>query len=205
VFAQVDPLPGPEVETPISDGNCETAAEERGLDMRGHIVGPFCVVSIIRGVFRCELIEMTLQIRPDRRIGVLVDRQGRGGVLNKKMKYPPTDRRNLREPGDDLGRHEMEPALPRRERDVLLNKRHGGFPLCALPVLYSEEPYGVINVGIFPPIVYLCRAALWMAGISEAGVLDDYADSVTDDRRTGNVMMNFAPQFFWVSSRIVPP
>ena len=86
MFAEVDPLPGPEVETPVRDGNRETAAKERGLDMRGHIVGPFNVVREIGGVFGGELIEVALQIRPDRRIGVLVDCQGRGGVLNKKMK-----------------------------------------------------------------------------------------------------------------------
>lgn len=54
--------------------------------MRGHIVGPFNIVREMGGAFGGELIEMTFQIRPDGRIGVLVDCQGRRGVLNKKMK-----------------------------------------------------------------------------------------------------------------------
>ena len=103
--------------------------------MRGHVVGPLGIMSVVWNIFGNEFIEMPLQVRPYRRIGVLVDSQGRGRVLDKEMKYPPPNGGELGEPGDDLGCYKMEPKLPGLERDLLLNKRHGGIPLCALAVL----------------------------------------------------------------------
>ena len=92
--------------------------------MRGHVVGSLGIVRVIRGIFGSKLIEMALQVRAHGRVGVLVDRQGRGCVLNEKMKYPPTHGGELREARDDLGCDEMKPPLPGREYDLFLYTGH---------------------------------------------------------------------------------
>ena len=92
--------------------------------MRGHVVGSLGIVRVIRGIFGSKLIEMALQVRAHGRVGVLVDRQGCGCVLNEKMKHPAAHGGELREARNDLGCDEMKPPLPGREYDLFLYKGH---------------------------------------------------------------------------------
>jgi hypothetical protein len=79
---------------------------------------------VIRGILGSKHIEMALQIRADGRVGVLVDRQGRGCVWNEKMKYSAAHGGELREARDDLGCDEMKPPLPGRKYDLFLYTGH---------------------------------------------------------------------------------
>ena len=92
--------------------------------MRGHVIGSFRIMRVIRGILGSKHIEMALQIRADGRVGVLVARQGRGCVLNEKMDYPASHGGKLGEPGDDLGCYEMKPPPPGTERYRFLKPVH---------------------------------------------------------------------------------
>src|ERR1017187_702427 len=92
--------------------------------MRGHVVGSLGIMRVVRGILGSKLIEMAIQIRAHGRVGVLVDRQGRGCVLNEKMKYSAAHGGKLGEPGDDLGCYEMKPPLPGRKYDLFLYTGH---------------------------------------------------------------------------------
>src|SRR5690625_5390426 len=55
--------------------------------MRRHIVIPFVVVAVVGRPLGHKFVEMALQVLAHCRVGVLVDCQGGGGVLNEYVQY----------------------------------------------------------------------------------------------------------------------
>jgi arylsulfatase A-like enzyme len=58
VFAQVDALPGAEVQAPGGDRHRHTASKQRRLDVRRHVVGALGGVDVVGRVFRHHLVEV---------------------------------------------------------------------------------------------------------------------------------------------------
>ena len=53
--------------------------------MRRHVVRPFVGVDVVGGVFGNHHVEMTLKVAAHRRVGVFVDGQGGGTVLDEDV------------------------------------------------------------------------------------------------------------------------
>jgi hypothetical protein len=78
----VDALPRAESRPPADDWNGELRIAERGADVRGHIVRPFHGVPVELVVLRRQPAEVIVEVGNDVGVGVFLDRQGRGGVMN---------------------------------------------------------------------------------------------------------------------------
>lgn len=80
MFAEVDALPGSEMQASISQGYGQALSEQRGLQMCRHIVRPFVGVLVVGSVFGSEPVEMLFEIRTNIGAGILVEGQRGGGV-----------------------------------------------------------------------------------------------------------------------------
>src|SRR5690606_6739582 len=85
VFTKVNPLPGAQCQLAVGDRNGERRADDHALYMGGGVVRPFEGVLVVIGVLRHHDIEVPFQITAYVRIGVFIDRQGSGGVLNEQV------------------------------------------------------------------------------------------------------------------------
>ena len=56
VLPEVHALPCAEQKISVTEGNAELGGGERGLDMGGHVVGPFQGVGVERIIFRHQSI-----------------------------------------------------------------------------------------------------------------------------------------------------
>ena len=87
-FAEVDALPGAEVEPTAGDGDGEADAEKGALGMGGHVVESFHGVVVIGFVFANEVVHDLFHIAADVGVGIFVDGQGTGGVLYEEVEEP---------------------------------------------------------------------------------------------------------------------
>ena len=71
MLAQGDPLPGAERELTIADRDHDTAAEQRGLHVGGHVIRPLIRV-FVRKRLRGQLLEHRFEVGPHLGIGVLM-------------------------------------------------------------------------------------------------------------------------------------
>src|SRR5450755_680813 len=62
MLAQVDPLPGPEYQSPARHGQRQRRPQQRRLDMRGHVIGPLERVRPIAGPLRNRLVEPGFEV-----------------------------------------------------------------------------------------------------------------------------------------------
>ena len=72
-LAEVDTLPGAEVEAAIGDRDGEAHAEERALGMGRHIIGTLHGVVIVGLAFPHEAVHNLVQVGAHVGIGILVD------------------------------------------------------------------------------------------------------------------------------------
>ena len=80
---QIDRLPGAERHLAIDAPGSAASRRQHGLDMRGHVVRPFGVMSPA-GIFGRKARKRRLQIREHGRIGVFLDRQRCRGVADEQ-------------------------------------------------------------------------------------------------------------------------
>ncbi len=85
VFAQVNSLPGAQIQPTIRDWNRNRVSQHSGFQMGGHIIGPFIIVLVIRLVFGDCLVEKTLKVSSYRWVGVLVNSQASRRMLNENV------------------------------------------------------------------------------------------------------------------------
>lgn len=88
VLAQVDPLPGAQVQSSIADRDGQIRANHGCLDMACYVVR--ALIDVREHTIRCpflgrDFIEGDLEVRTDRGVGILINRQGGRGVLNKNV------------------------------------------------------------------------------------------------------------------------
>ena len=87
MFEQINTLPRPQHRHARNDRNADRDRHQGRLDMRWHVVRPLVSVREIghRGM-RCrrhETREELFEVRLHLRVGVLLDQERTGGVLNK--------------------------------------------------------------------------------------------------------------------------
>lgn len=75
VFAKVYALPGAKPQLTVSNRDIEAIAEDAGLQMRGHVIRAFVLMTIIRFVFWNRMVEVALKILAYARIRILIDGQ----------------------------------------------------------------------------------------------------------------------------------
>ena len=78
-LAEEDPLPGPEREAAVADRHEHVGAHERRADVRRGVL--LALFDVLPGpVLGDDPLERGLEVARDGRVGVLVDRDARGGV-----------------------------------------------------------------------------------------------------------------------------
>lgn len=102
MLTEIDSLPSSEPEPSLPYRQGERAADQDGFDVRGHIVWPLQGVLIVGSAFRNHLMEMAFQISANIRVGILIDRQGGRGMLEKEMEHPDLDLTDLGQCGEDF-------------------------------------------------------------------------------------------------------
>src|SRR5690606_24864113 len=85
VLAEVDTLPGAQRQPPIGYRQAHVATEQAGFEMGRQIVRPFVIMLVTAFALGHQAVEETLEIAPDRAIGVLVDGQRGRGVLQPEV------------------------------------------------------------------------------------------------------------------------
>ena len=91
VLAEVDPLPGPERRPALAHRQGQRRAQQRRLDVGGHVVLALQRVGPVRRPFRHRLVEPGLEVAPHFRRGVLAQRQRGRGVLDQQVQHPDRD------------------------------------------------------------------------------------------------------------------
>ena len=121
VLAQVDPLPGPEREPAPRHRQRQRRPEQRGLDVRRHVVGALQRVGPVRSVLRNRGVEVGLEVAAHVRRGVLVQGQRGRGVLDQQVQQPDRDVAQLGQGVDDVPRDEVKPPRAGTEVDLALD------------------------------------------------------------------------------------
>lgn len=83
MLPKVNPLPSPKRQTSVTDRDRQTGGGQRCLDVCWHVVGAFGVVRVQRIVFRHKAIQPALEITLGGPIGILLDGEARGRVLDE--------------------------------------------------------------------------------------------------------------------------
>lgn len=123
MLTQKDSLPRPQAKSSLADRNRHRTAQHRCLHMRGHVVGPFTGVDI-RKVFGSNVVERRFQVARDIGVGILVDRQRCGSVLDVDVQQSNLNRRQFRHRIQDVRRDQMKTATERWERQSMLKPAH---------------------------------------------------------------------------------
>ncbi len=121
MFAQINALPCAQVQPPVTDGNRKRAADEQTLDVSGHVIRALVGVPVVGHVGRGQMpAEVRFQVRPHRRIGILVKSQRGGGVLNENMHQPHGNLADLGHLLQHVAGDEMKAAGSRAQDDGFL-------------------------------------------------------------------------------------
>ena len=73
-FAEVDALPGAEVEAPVGDWDGEAHAEEGTLGVCGHVIGSFHGVLVVGFVFSHKVVHNLIEVGAHVGVCILIDR-----------------------------------------------------------------------------------------------------------------------------------
>lgn len=120
VFAQVDPLPGTQIRPAIGDRQAQAVAQQAALDVRRQVVAAFQGVPVVRLVLAYGAVEPGLEVAAHRGVGVLVEGQRGGGVLDEHMHQPDPYLADRRAMGEDLVSHQMKAATAGFELEAVL-------------------------------------------------------------------------------------
>ena len=106
IFAEVDALPRPHVQTAIGDGNRQADSAECRLGMSRHVVGTFQRVFLFRSVLGNQSIENGLHVHAHIRVAVLVDAESATRMLREDI--DDASFREHRQLSQNLIRHQVE-------------------------------------------------------------------------------------------------
>lgn len=102
MLAEIDSLPSSEPKPSLSYRQGERATDQDRFDVRGHVIRPLQGMLVVGSAFRNHLMEMAFQISTDIRIGILIDRQGGGGMLKEEVEETDLDLTDLGQCGEDF-------------------------------------------------------------------------------------------------------
>ena len=106
IFAEVDALPRPHVQTAIGDGNRQADSAECRLGMSRHVVGTFQRVLVLRSVLGNQPVENGLHVHAHIRVAVLVDAESATRMLREDI--DDASLRELRQLSQNFIRHQVE-------------------------------------------------------------------------------------------------
>lgn len=134
MLEEIDSLPGAKQQTPVLHRNRELGLGQRRSDMGGHVVRPFGRMTVERRVFGHQTAEESLQIPLHVGIGILLNRQGSGGVTAEKSEQPVPES-TLLQPAGNLPCDICQTLARGRDRDGRLRlfheiKLHRGDIIC---------------------------------------------------------------------------
>lgn len=124
---KVDALPGAQRRPAVGDRQAQAAAQQAALDVRRQIVAAFEGVPVVRLVLAHRAVEPGLEVAAHRGVGVLVEGQRGGGVLDEHMHQPDPDLADGRTVGEDLVGDQMKAAAAGFELEAVLVP-HGPVP-----------------------------------------------------------------------------
>lgn len=86
VLTQVNPLPGPQCQATIADGNRNGGTQQRRLHVGWHVIRSLQSVYQRQASFRGDVIKKSLHIDANIRIGILIDGEAGGRMQDEKVK-----------------------------------------------------------------------------------------------------------------------
>lgn len=124
VFTKIDALPRSQIQPPVRDRDGDRVTQHGRFQVSGHIIGAFIIVLVIRRIFGNGLIEKTLEIAPHGWIGIFIDGQAGGCVLDEHLQQPNPDLLQVRKfPLNDAG-NQVKTARIGGQVNGLLKSRH---------------------------------------------------------------------------------
>ena len=123
VFAEVNTLPGAEIETALGDGNGQADTAESGLGMGWHIIAALHCMFVSRQIFGYQTIEDCFHIGAHIRVAVLIDGQSATGMLAKEVQNASLGKR--RQLAHNVSSDKME--APRKGTKSDFNLLNHGF------------------------------------------------------------------------------
>ena len=124
MFAEVDSLPGAEKQRALTDRDCQTASDQRRLDVGRHVVGAFERVFVVMRTVGNEFAKMPVQVATHFRTHVLVYSKRSGRVLNEQVHYADFDLAYLRELRHDFISDYVKATAAGLQSDDALNPEH---------------------------------------------------------------------------------
>ena len=110
-LAEIDALPGAEIQASVGYGYGQAHAEQRTLGVGRHVVGPFEHVVIIRLILPYDMVHDLLHVGTHVGVGILVDAEGAGRVFDEEMKQPRLRQRTWKVRQYLLGDEVASPAF----------------------------------------------------------------------------------------------
>ena len=124
VLTEINSLPGAQCKLSFPDRDDHRAAEQSGFEVRGHIVGAFVIVLIVGVILRYRLVEIHFKINSDGWIGIFVDRQRSGSMLDKNLAHTCIDLPDFRKSMKDFVCNEVKPSPFFTQPDLGLKYLH---------------------------------------------------------------------------------
>ena len=144
-LTEINTLPCAEIQPSVGNGNRNRRADYRRLGMGRHVIVALHGMRVVRLAFTYQAVENTFHIHPYIGVGILVDRQRRRSMLDKKIQQPQL--RQLRQPAQNLIRHQMKTIRARPKRKFNLfphNKLSFQLAVCIfqLAILIFQLAFG---------------------------------------------------------------
>ena len=118
VLAEVDTLPGAEIQASIGDRNGDADTAQCGLGVSRHVIGALQGMLILWTVLRNQTVEDGLHIHTNIRICILIDAQSATGMLRENVQ--DTNLRQFWQLAHDFTRHQVETSAFRFQYDLYL-------------------------------------------------------------------------------------
>ena len=123
MFAHINALPCPQIQTSIRDGDGYATPQKRRLYVRWHVVGPLLGVNVVQ-IFWSNIVQRHLQIRPHIWVSVFIDGQTGGGVQQETVHQTARELPDFGKGFDYIVGDEMATSAKWRKLDLLLEKLH---------------------------------------------------------------------------------
>jgi len=125
-FAVVNPLPRARVQPSIRNRHTDTSSHQTALDMSRHVIQPLVIMSVQHTllILRRKTVQRISHVGAHSRIGILVERETAGSVLDEEVHDADFEVLDLWDLAGDLVGDEVAAARLGREGELFLDERH---------------------------------------------------------------------------------
>src|SRR5580698_1810349 len=123
VFAEIDSLPCSQHQSTVADGDRERRTHQRGFHVGRHVVRAFNRV-LVRKILGRQMIERGFQVAQHVRVGVLIDRERGGRLLDEDVQQADADWFHLGQRRRHFVGDDVQSAATGLERQVALLPAH---------------------------------------------------------------------------------